>query len=111
MDIMTVFDLVIFGFGIYMVAAALKMKKTNVISTVLITAEESAKCTDKEGFIRDMYWREALLGALMILLGALGVVSDCIVSLGAFNIVEMVLFLAVFLWFQRGLSRARKQFF
>lgn len=111
MDIMMIFDLLIVVFGVYMVIAAFKMKKSGVINTVLITPEESAKCSDREGFIGDMYWREAFFGALMALLGAVGFVNDRIVSLGGWNIVEMIVFLAVFLWFQWSLNRARKQFF
>ena len=111
MEIMTIFDLLIFVVGVYMVIAALRMKRTGVISTVLVTEEESHSCVDKEGFIRDMYWRETLLGALMVLLGIFGVLNDRVISFRAGGIVEMLVFLAAFLWFQWGLNRARKKFF
>lgn len=111
MEIMTIFDLLIFVVGIYMVIAALKMQRTGVISTVLITDEESSNCVDKEGFIRDMYWREAVLGAVMVILGVVGLLNKRIFFLDAWGIVEMLIFLASFLWFQRGLNQARKKFF
>lgn len=44
MDVMLIFDVVIAIFGVYMIAAALKMKKTGKISSAVITAEEIARC-------------------------------------------------------------------
>lgn len=110
MDVMTIFDAVITIFGVYMIGAALKMKKTGEISSAVITAEEIRKCKDKKGFIAFIYWKEALFGALIVLVGILGIINDQVVSLGAFNIVEMLVFLAAFLWFQSQLRRARERF-
>ena len=44
MDVMLIFDVVIAIFGVYMIGAALKMKKTGKISSAVITAEEIARC-------------------------------------------------------------------
>lgn len=110
MDVMTIFDAVITIFGVYMIGAAFKMKKTGEISSAVITAEEIRKCKDKKGFIAFIYWKEALFGALIVLVGILGIINDQVVSLGAFNIVEMLVFLAAFLWFQSQLRRARERF-
>ena len=110
MDVMTIFDVVIAIFGVYMVGAALKMKKTGEISSAVITAEEIAKCRDKKGFIAFIYWKEALFGALIIVVGILGIINDQIVSLGGFNVIEMLIFLAAFIWFQSQLRKAREHF-
>lgn len=110
MEVMTIFDVVIAGFGIYMIAAALKMKKTGEISSAVITPEEIAKCKDKKGFIDFIYWKEAVFGVMVILAGVLGIVNEHVVSLGAFNIVELVVFLGAFIWFQTQLNKARKVF-
>ena len=40
----------------------------------------------------------------------LGIINDKVVSLGAFNVVELLIFLAAFLWFQSQLRKAREQF-
>lgn len=110
MDVMTIFDAVITIFGLYMIGAAVKMKKTGEISSAVITAEEIRKCKDKKGFIAFIYWKEAVFGALIVLVGILGIINDQVVSLGAFNIVEMLVFLAAFLWFQSQLRKARERF-
>ena len=43
MNVMLLFDIILVIFGAYMVGAALKMKKTGVISAVVITQEEIAR--------------------------------------------------------------------
>ena len=51
MDVMLIFDVVIAIFGVYMIGAALKMKKTGKISSAVITAEEIARCRKTKEFI------------------------------------------------------------
>lgn len=110
MDVMTIFDVVILLFGVYMVGAALKMKKTGEISSAVITPEEIAKCRHKKEFIDFIYWKEAAFGVLVALVGGLGIINDQVVSLGGFNVIEMLVFLAAFLWFQSELRKAREKF-
>ena len=97
MDVMLIFDVVIAIFGVYMIGAALKMKKTGKISSAVITAEEIARCRKTKEFIAFIYWKEAVFGALIIAVGVLGIINDKVVSLGAFNVVELLIFLAAFL--------------
>ena len=89
MDVMLIFDVVIAIFGVYMIGAALKMKKTGKISSAVITAEEIARCRKTKEFIAFIYWKEAVFGALIIAVGVLGIINDKVVSLGAFNVVEL----------------------
>lgn len=110
MNIMIVFDIVIIGFGLYMIAAGLKMKKTGEISPMVLAEEEMKKCKDKAGFISYIYWKEAVFGAVMIVTGILGLVNELVKSLGKFSYVELVVFLAVFLWFSRELGTARGKY-
>ena len=44
MDVMLIFDVVIAIFGVYMIGAALKMKKTGKISSAVITADYRCGC-------------------------------------------------------------------
>lgn len=111
MNVMTIFDIVIFGFGVYMVGAALKMKKTGEISSAVIAPEETARCRDKQGFIDFIYWKEALFGVLVVLVGALGIINEQVISLGSASVIEMLVFLAAFIWFQSELRKAREKFF
>ena len=58
MDVMLIFDVVIAIFGVYMIGAALKMKKTGKISSAVITAEEIARCRKTKEFIAFIYWKD-----------------------------------------------------
>ena len=69
-----------------------------------------ARCRKTKEFITFIYWKEAVFGALIIAVGVLGIINDKVVSLGAFNVVELLIFLAAFLWFQSQLRKAREQF-
>lgn len=110
MDVMTIFDVVILLFGVYLAGSAWKMKKTGEISSMVITPQELAKCRHKKEFIDFIYWKEAVFGVLTALVGGLGIINSQVVSLGAFNVAEMLVFLAAFLWFQSELRKAREKF-
>lgn len=110
MDVMFLFDIVIMLLGIHMIFAAFKMHKTGEISPVIITPEEIARCRNKSGFIAFMYWKEAVFGGVLTAVGALGVLNDKVISLNAYNVIELLVFLAVFLWFQEELRKARAKF-
>lgn len=110
MDVMFLFDIVIMLLGIYMIFAAFKMRKTGEISPVIITPEEIARCRNKSGFIAFMYWKEAVFGGVLAAVGVLGVVNDKVIALNAYNVIELLLFLAAFLWFQEELRKARAKF-
>ena len=110
MGIMTVFHMVGAVFGAYMIGAALGMKKSGKVSSMVIAEEELRRCRDKQSFIDYLYWKEAVFGGVVLLAGVLGIINDLVVSLGAFRIVQMLLFLAAFLWFQSELRKAREKF-
>ena len=110
MEVMLIFYVVIMVFGVYMIASAFKMKRTGEISSTVITEQEMAKCKNKQEFIDFIYWKEAVFGVVLIFVGGLGIINDMVVSLGVFNIVELVLFLVAFTIFQNALRKAREQF-
>lgn len=111
MDVMLIFDVVIAIFGVYMIGAALKMKKTGKISSAVITAEEIARCRKTKEFIAFIYWKEAVFGALIIAVGVLGIINDKVVSLGAFNVVELLIFLRHFCGSSPSCARQGNSFY
>ena len=100
MDVMLVFNVVVALFGAYMIWSALQMKKSGKINSMVLAQEELKKVKDTKGFIEFLYWREMLFGALVLIVGVLGVLS----------ILEVIIFLAAFIWFQNSLAKAREKF-
>ena len=94
MKVMVVFDAVILLFGIYMVVSSLQMKK----------------CKATAGFIAFIYWREALFGGIVALVGLVGIINELTNFLGKLTLAELVIFLGSFLWFQNSLKTAREKF-
>ena len=70
---MLVFNVVVALFGAYMIWSALQMKKSGKINSMVLAQEELKKVKDTKGFIEFLYWREMLFGALVLIVGFLGV--------------------------------------
>ena len=73
---MLVFDAVVALFGAYMIGSALHMKKSGRINSMVLAQEELKKVKDTKGFIEFLYWREMLFGALVLIVGVLGVLNE-----------------------------------
>lgn len=110
MDVMLVFDAVVALFGAYMIGSALHMKKSGRINSMVLAQEELKKVKDTKGFIEFLYWREMLFGALVLIVGVLGVLNETVMPIGKASILEVIIFLAVFIWFQNSLAKAREKF-
>ena len=106
MDVMLVFDAVVALFGAYMIGSALHMKKSGRV----LAQEELKKVKDTKGFIEFLYWREMLFGALVLIVGVLGVLNETVMPIGKASILEVIIFLAAFIWFQNSLAKAREKF-
>lgn len=68
------------------------------------------KVKDTKGFIEFLYWREMLFGALVLIVGVLGVLNETVMPIGKASILEVIIFLAAFIWFQNSLAKAREKF-
>ena len=110
MDVMLVFDAVVALFGAYMIGSALHMKKSGRINSMVLAQEELKKVKDTKGFIDFLYWREMLFGALVLIVGVLGVLNETVMPIGKASILEVIIFLADFIWFQNSLAKAREKF-
>lgn len=110
MDVMLVFDAVVALFGAYMIGSALHMKKSGRINSMVLAQEELKKVKDTKGFIEFLYWREMLFGALVLIVGVLGVLNETVMPIGKASILEVIIFLASFIWFQNSLAKAREKF-
>ena len=110
MDVMLVFDAVVALFGAYMIGSALHMKKSGRINSMVLAQEELKKVKDTKGFIEFLYWREMLFGALVLIVGFLGVLNETVMPIGKASILEVIIFLAAFIWLQNSYAKAREKF-
>ena len=62
------------------------------------------------GIIAFIYWREAVFGGIVALVGLIGIINELTNFLGKLTLLELVIFLGSFLWFQNSLKTAREKF-
>ena len=105
-----IIDIVILGFGIYMLCICISMKGTGKIHSVLLTEPEIKKCKHPEKFIA--YMNPRLLGFSIITLidGVIGLVDELVISSRYLDFAYMIIFFAAFLWFTGALKKARENF-
>ena len=77
---------------------------------MVLAQEELKKVKDTKGFIEFLYWREMLFGALVLIVGFLGVLNETVMPIGKASILEVIIFLAAFIWLQNSLAKAREKF-
>ena len=111
MDVMLVFDAVVALFGAYMIGSALHMKKSGRINSMVLAQEELKKVKDTKGFIEFLYWREMLFGALVLIVGVLGVLNETVMPIGKASILEVIIFLAAFIWFRIHWRKRERSFY
>lgn len=105
-----VIDIVIIGFGIYMLCICISMKRTGRIHPVLLTEPEIKKCKNPKSFIG--YMNPRLLGFSIITLidGVIGLINGLVISSRYLDFAYMIIFFAAFLWFTSTLKKAREKF-
>lgn len=110
MDVMMIFDVVLLVLGICVIVSAFNMKKSNQIGMIL-AEEEVCKCKDTAGFIQCIYRRQAVMGAVLILYGGIGLLDKYILGIGGpLNYIPAIIVLLVFFWFYKGLLTARAEY-
>ena len=112
-DMMTLFDILLLIFGSYMIFAALRMKKSGKISTLIVPASEIERIRDKEGFITEIYGKMMLFAAVIACYGLFGTLTDLIegipgVPIG--NLIGILIFFVVMFWFFKSLSKAKGKY-
>ena len=108
---MLVFDAVVALFGAYMTGSALHMKKSGRINSMVLAQEELKKVKDTKGFIEFLYWREMLFGALVLIVGVLGVLNETIMLIGKASILEVIIFLQLSSGFRIHWRKRERSFY
>lgn len=90
-----IIDIVIALYGIYIVFAALNMKKSGWISSLVATQEELYHCKKKKEFIKELIKPMCYSGVASILCGGCSIVNELLLH----NIPLRILFVGIFLLF------------
>lgn len=108
-----IFGILGVGCGIYIFYALYKLKTNgDITSSILLPKDVNPKsCKDKEGYIKAVTPKMAILGASTILYGLMDLCESFVMSTGYFFWIVLVLVLAVLVWFSVTISRLNKTYF
>ncbi len=103
-------DLAIVIIGIYMAYLAVRMHRTKEVGSLILTEEEKKKCRKPEKFAEYVSPRMFGFSCILIVVGALRVLCDTVISIGNWSFLVLVVFLAAFFWFLEQIRKAKDLF-
>lgn len=106
-------SIMVIGFGVYGFYACFQMKKGGPINEALLLGRsyEEYKCKDKEGFIREALPAVRVFSCAAIVYGVVDFIHCFVQSLGIVDMIGLVLFLAVLIWYLVYTSKLKKRYF
>lgn len=110
MSTLLVFDVILVVFGLYLVIATIQMKKSGEINSILLAPEDHKKVKDKKGFIQSIFSASIIFGITVAVLGIIGVISDKVIEIPYYNIVQLVVFLIVLTFFSIRFNATKDKF-
>lgn len=111
--VMTVFDILLLVFGAYLLFTGLRMKKTGVVSSLIVPESEINRISRKKDFINEIYGKLMLFAGVIAAYGAYGLITDLVPGIpGADkgNIIGVFIFIVVMVWFFRSLAKVKKKY-
>lgn len=110
MNTLLIMDIVILGFGVYMLFVCYSMKKSGKIHSVLLAESELKKCKHQKEFVQFMTPRLFIFSIITLIDGVIGIVAEQFVTSRYLDFVYMIIFFAAFIWFSCSLKKAREKF-
>ena len=110
MNTLLIMDIVILGFGVYMLFVCYSMKKSGKIHSVLLAESELKKCSHQTEFVQFMTPRLLAFAIITLIDGTIGIVAEQFISSRYLDFAYMIIFFAAFIWFSCSLKKAREKF-
>lgn len=105
---MLLFDVLILILGFYGMFSAVRMKNTGIPSAILMSRDELVKIRNAKEFCARMYRPTMIFSAMAFLYGALDILNQYVLKLPYADIIGVVCFLIVCLWFVRELRKVKE---
>ncbi len=109
--IMIIFDVIVLLLGVYLIYNALKMKKNDEISSLLLAPKELKLCKHPYDFIDYMFPIMLSFGIVCVLFGIASLIVDAWLDLpGIYEAALVVVLIGVWIWFSLMLRKAKRKF-
>ena len=86
------------------------MKKSGNIESTFVADDEMKKIKDTDGYIAYIYPKSLVFGIVILVISIVAIVSDCLKKIPYWSYVEMIIFVAVIIWFSYMLRNVREKF-
>lgn len=111
MNMSIIFDALITALGVVILFYAVKMKRSKTIPGFFVPPEEISHARDLPGFAAFLFPRALLFSIVCMLFGVQGLVNDLIFSMHhIINLVMILVFIAVWVWFSVQLRQGRERY-
>lgn len=106
-------SIIVIGCGVYCFYAFFKMKNGGPINETLLLGQsyEEYKCKDKEAFVKKSLPAVFILAIVSTVYGILDFVHFYVKSMGALDMIGMIVFLATLVWFLVYTRKLKKIYF
>lgn len=108
-DPMLLLDVVILGYGIYILCGAIKMRKDKQPPKWLISADERMRMRYPKKFCECIAKKTIIFGVICVAYGAFTLLESFYLDTMAAELISLAVFLAVLVWFMRELRKAKKE--
>ncbi len=105
-----IIDIVATAFGLYLIWASIYMWKNKKINSMIVTETELKRCKDSAPFVNYLSPRMLIFAIITMLVGGVGIVSDTIIDIGYWRILQLAVFLISFTVFSVQLKKARTEY-
>lgn len=109
-NFLLIFDVIILGYGFYIIAAAVKMDRTKIPAGMLVSREELTGSRDPEGFCGAMAKKTLVLGICCVLFGLISGIGEIYIKSRIFSGAVLTLFLITVLWYCNEMRSARSAY-
>ena len=107
---MSLFDMIICFYGVYLVYSAYQMKRTHQPSNLIINQAELVGARDVKGFCEAMFKPLVVFGVMAVIYGIAGFINDRYLDVPMANLVSVALFLILCFWFLRETKKNKAKY-
>ena len=112
-DMMLIFDVIMAVLGVYLLTAAVKMKRTKRVPTLLVPEQELKRCRHPEDFAAFMAPKTRTFSIVILIFAAQGLVNGLLKTgrVGTVcNVVMLIVFIANWGWFSSKLQKGKEKY-
>lgn len=104
-------NIVITGFGLYLLYIAITMKRTGKIHNTVLPKEEAIKCKDVKGYVSYITPKMIIFGFVIVFVGIMGIAELYVSVLYRYRFFTLLIFMVMFMVYIYEMRQAKLKYF